>query len=120
MYTYPQRVFTAAAVPVRSMGTLPTGAPGVLTDPTLAHGLVNETGIVSIGVSAACTVEIYLFSSVMGWVHPSSGSAGYSKTFTEAAFDYFVGSPGDRFYIKSTVGVTGYTDGVKLGGVNHG
>jgi hypothetical protein len=119
MSSYPERVFTAAAAPVRSLGVLLSAAAPTTIDQ--ASGVVPETGIVSIGVSAACTVELFIYSPVMGWVHPSSGSAGYSKTFTEAAFDFFTASPGDRFCVKASVGsITGYTDGDRVGGVNHG
>lgn len=114
---YPQAVFTAAASPNRNMGTLPTSAPTVAGD---AHGRVPAHGLVSIGVSGACTVELFIYSSSMGWKHPSSGSGGYSKTFSESAFDYLAAHPGELFYIKSDTGsITGHTDGERLTGVSH-
>ena len=111
----PQPVFTQPGMPSRSIGTLPTTDPS--GNPLLnAHGRVKEAACVSVEVSGACTLTLFVFSpGSNSWINPSSSTASYQKTFTGAGMDYFVAPPGAFFYLKSSAGsITCYTDGATV------
>lgn len=106
MTTLPQNVLTQPEIPFRALpgaGTMPTSTPTTApVNSSYYHGVVPESGCVSVQVGASCIVEIYVWMpATKTWVHPGSASASYQKTFTEACFDYFVAPPGLRFYLKS-------------------
>lgn len=98
-------------MPDRSLGTLPSGAPTLVTD---AQGRVNVGNTVMLEVSGACTVNIFLWSPISGaWRYPGSASSQYQKVFAAAGIDYFTAPAGAKFYIQASAGtVTGYTDAI--------
>lgn len=116
----PVPVYTAAGMPCRSLGELPAADPSATSAP---HGKAGPDGVVTIEVSAACVVTIFVKSErgSGNWVLPGSSSASYQKTFAAAGLDYFVLKPGTKFFVRIDSGtITGYTDALRADGVTHG
>lgn len=101
----------ALNMPNRSLGTLPSAAPTLVTE---AQGRVNVGNTVMVEVSGACTINIYLWSEISKtWRLPGSSSSQYQKVFAAAGIDYFTAPAGAKFYIQASAGtVTGYTDAI--------
>ena len=111
---FPNAVYTAAGTAHRQIGS--TTLPLTASTPSgrqAAHGVSSRYGLVTVQVSGACVITIWLWSdATKTWVNPGSTAASYQKTFTGAGMDYFAVRAGTPFYISADVGgVTGYTDG---------
>lgn len=136
----PQPVYTAAEVPNKQLaastsmvgasnnvaGTLPTGAPTLVNTNTVqlekeAHGRVPDCGLVTVEVSGACTVTLWIFSPASGnWRNPGVSGSVYTKVFTGAAMDYFVAAPGSYVYLQSSAGsINCWTNLVPAQGYHH-
>lgn len=96
--------------PYKLLGTLPESAP---SRTTRGHGRVPMSGMVSVEVDGACNVDIYVRSLGSGeYRHPGSNSGSYQKTFSEAAYDFFVAPVGAEYFIvASTSGITSWHSG---------
>lgn len=109
-------VFTAAALPTRQIGTgaLPTSAP-TATDKMVAHGRSPDSSIITLEVSGACILTLWVFSTASGrWINPGASAARYTLTFAAGdKSDFFQVYPGELFYIQSDTGsINCYTNGL--------
>jgi hypothetical protein len=105
----PQPTYTRLDLPTYSIGELPQTDPTVIGD---AHGKSRDGGRVSVDISGACTLTLFVWSpAAAAWRYPSSAAASYQKTFAAAGMDYFDVPEGALFYIKASAGsITCYAD----------
>lgn len=104
---YPTPAYTFTGLADTGLGTLPTAAPGKLSD---AMGLTRPGGRAVLDVSGACAITAWIWNPILKvWRKPGAATATFSRTFTAAGYDFFdFGFEGALVYFQSdTGGITG-------------
>lgn len=108
-FNLPQQALSGGRGPSQGPFTLSESDP---TLPSHATGRVSDNGAVSVSVDQACALTLWYHNALTGWVLASAEAAGQTKTFTDAAIDYFELPPQSLFCLVSdTADVVCYHDG---------